>query len=155
VGSPLLEEESYPGLFALLSYLPHPLRVYGTRACPAFATNNDPVNAPQIEAKRPQKRLAREKAHLGWHFAEIVNPVCPPLVLHRYAHPNVLGPRQTGRQLHQSLRSLRQYLERVPACLAHDLENGLDELARDVLVEQIAHRVDEDQPRRRPPERLL
>jgi hypothetical protein len=40
------------------------------------------MNALQIKAKRPQKRLARQEAHVGWHFAEIVNPVYPALVLH-------------------------------------------------------------------------
>ena len=55
------------------------------------------------------------------------------------------GHGELRRQLRQPLGPLRQHLE---ACAsgrsAHDVEHALDELVGHVLVEEVAHRVDED-----------
>ena len=49
--------------------------------------------------------------------------------------------------------TLGQDLELVPMTLLHDRENLLDELNGNVLVKQIAHRVDEDTTRLTPTQR--
>src|SRR5262245_28149737 len=43
-----------------------------------------------------------------------------------------------------SLRALREHLEVMPRSEAHRREDGIDEVIRHVLVEQVAHRVHED-----------
>jgi hypothetical protein len=101
MGSPLLEEESYARFLALSPYVAHPLRLHGSSVWTALSTDNDPVNAPQIKAKRPQKWFARQEAHLGWYFPQIVNPARPRLILDRNAHPHVVGPGQAWRHLCQ------------------------------------------------------
>jgi hypothetical protein len=52
MGSPLLEEEGYVRFPALSPYLAHPLRFHGSSVWTALSTDNDPVNALQIKAKR-------------------------------------------------------------------------------------------------------
>ena len=54
----------------------------------------------------------------------------------------------------QSGRSLGQNLVGVPVRSLHDVADGLDVVVGHVLVEEVAHRVDEDHFRRLPPQRL-
>src|SRR5947207_10992271 len=54
------------------------------------------------------------------------------------------------RKLRQPLMAFGQDLECVMTSLSHHPEDALDVLERDVLVEEIAHRVDEDHPRALP-----
>ena len=49
---------------------------------------------------------------------------------------------------------LREHLIGMPVCLIHDLCNPADVIIRNVFVEQIAHRIDEDHPGGPPAERL-
>src|SRR6266404_4198441 len=51
--------------------------------------------------------------------------------------------------------AFRQNLEFVPVRLFHCVEDVIDELKGDFLVEEIAHRIDEDHLRFAPPQRLL
>lgn len=44
----------------------------------------------------------------------------------------------------EALRSFRKDLESVPGSASHSLEDALDELKRDILVEEIGHGADED-----------
>src|SRR5579864_5717917 len=51
--------------------------------------------------------------------------------------------------------AFRQNLEFVPVRLFHGVENAIDELEGDFLVEEIAHRIDEDHLWFAPPQRLI
>ena len=66
-------------------------------------------------------------------------------VLDAHADPDVLRPGQGGRERGEALVALGQDLEDVMLSLAHRLEDLGDHLIGDVLVEEVAHRVDEDE----------
>lgn len=51
------------------------------------------------------------------------------------------------------LGTFREDLERVMGTGQHDVEDPLDERQRHILLEQVTHRVDEDQSRQLPPQR--
>ena len=65
------------------------------------------------------------------------------------------GQGSAGRERDRALGPLSEHLECVPLRRRHDVEDALDELERHDLVEEVAHRVDEDHPRASPPQRLL
>ena len=71
-------------------------------------------------------------------------------VLHARSHPNVVRPIQSWRIRGRDFRPLRQYLERVLWRVVHGRKHALDEPQRNIFVEQVAHRVDEDQSRLTP-----
>ena len=120
-----------------------------------LAAGDQPVDALEVQVLEPaEERLRRDEAHGGGHLAEVVGAPHPALVLDRHAHPDVLRPRQGGSDLCEPLVALRQDLEGVVAGLGHHGEDLLDELERDVRVEEVAHRVHEDHPRPAPPQRL-
>src|SRR6266536_3796544 len=54
------------------------------------------------------------------------------------------------RNFAQALRALGKDLEGVLRTLAHDRERALDEFERDLVLEKVAHRIDEDHARLRP-----
>ena len=80
----------------------------------------------------------------------MVDPEGVPVVLDAHAHPDVGRPVQVGRERGEPLGALGEYLIGVPRCIGHDREHLLYEVRRHLRVEEIAHRVDEDQPRRSP-----
>ena len=51
--------------------------------------------------------------------------------------------------------ALREHLESVPVGFFHGVEYAVDEWRRNVLVEQVAHGIDEDLPRSFPCQRLF
>jgi hypothetical protein len=61
------------------------------------------------------------------------------------------GIESVGQHRLQAVAALGEHLVGVPVGLHHDLCHGLDVSVRNVLVEQIAHRIDEDHPWSRPP----
>src|SRR3990170_1105364 len=93
MSSPLLEEERYSGLHALVPNVPSPLWFHGARAMPAFSTGDHPVDVSQVQRQGSQQRLTGQEAHGGGHPTQIVDARGPTLVLHRNAHPDVAGPR--------------------------------------------------------------
>jgi hypothetical protein len=79
----------------------------------------------------------------------------PATILDAHADPDVRMPRQRRCELSQALVTLGQDLKRVPMGLSHDLEDLLEVGVRNTLVEEVAHRVDEDHSRPRPLQWLL
>jgi hypothetical protein len=60
-----------------------------------------------------------------------------------------------GRYLQQTLRSLRENLKDMPTRLLHYVEDGTYVPQGNVLVKQVAHGVDEDEPGLGPEQRLV
>src|SRR6266436_958604 len=52
-------------------------------------------------------------------------------------------------------RALCKYLERVPRCALHRIEDAIDKILGNVLMEKVAHGIHEDHAGRAPAERLL
>ena len=107
---------------------------------PGLAAGDQPVDSVEIKTFEPaEERLCRDEAHRGWHLAEVVGPSDPPLVLDRDPHPHVPWPRQERRKFGESLVALSEDLKGVVLGVAHHREDLLDELERDVRVEEVAH----------------
>ena len=69
----------------------------------------------------------------------------------KIGHP----PQLTPQQLAQSLVPFGEDLKYVPVSPSHDVANARDVVGWNVLVKEVAHRVDEDLPRASPVQRLL
>ena len=61
-----------------------------------------------------------------------------------------LSTRQYARLVAHQRATLRQHLEHVPVGPLHRVEDAVNEYRRDLLVEEVAHRVDEDHARTPP-----
>ncbi|MDQ5894849.1 MAG: Response regulator [Actinomycetota bacterium] len=121
-----------------------------------FSTCDQPLNFGQVETFQvPEQWLRRNEPNGGGNFAETICPMNEPTVLDRDAHPNVRMPFEFGCQLSESILSLGKDLEHVMVRLPHHRENLLDVVERNPLMEEIAHRVDEDDPWSLPLQRLV
>ena len=78
-------------------------------------------------------------------------PRCPVRDVLKISHPSEL----TRQQVAHTCIAFGEDLEDVPVGSSHDVADASDEIGRDVFVEQVAHRVDEDLPRPFPVQRLL
>ena len=73
-----------------------------------------------------------------------VSDIDDALILHAHPHPDVRRPGEPIGQLAQAVASLGQDLKGMLRRVEHRIERARDELERHILMEQIAHRVDED-----------
>ena len=118
------------------------------------------MNPIEVElAEVFEQRLNGEEPHAGWGGAEMLDPRQAMFsVLDAHAPPDVQligGIAELGLEhVAQALGALRQDLIRVPVRCLHDADDGENVLVGYVLVEQVAHRVDEDHLRLRPAQRL-
>src|ERR1700689_3701368 len=78
-----------------------------------------------------------------------------PAVLDADAHPDVIGPREIVGERQQAILSFGEDLEHMPVCSLHDLEDRRNVFIRYLLVEEVAHRVDKDEPGAAPSKRLI
>jgi hypothetical protein len=76
-----------------------------------------------------------------------------------YTERNVLKighpPQLTPQQFQESLVALGEDLKNVPVSTSHNVADARDVLEWNVLVKEVAHRVDKDLPRASPVQRLL
>jgi len=136
--------------------LGYPCDVDAAMARPGLATGDQPIDAIEVEPfQRSEQRLGGDEAHRGRRFAQVVSTVPEAAVLDRHAHPDVARPRQLWRELDQPLVPLGQDLEGVLLRAGHHVEHLGDVLIGDVLVEEVAHRVDEHDARAAPAQRHL
>jgi hypothetical protein len=84
-----------------------------------------------------------------------IRPVNEASILDRDAHPDVGSPGEARGELRQPCLALGEDLKGVLLRRDHDLEDPTQVLDRDVFVEEVAHRVDEDRSGTPPPQRLL
>ena len=102
------------------------------------------MDAFQVEAvKRAKKRLQREETNKGAGPTEIVDAVNVFLTLDADTHPNIGCPHEDRIKFREAIRPLSQNLESVPIGSTHNIEDSLNEFNWNVLVEEVAHRVDE------------
>ena len=143
--APLLEEKGDVGELAVISHLNHPLLLKWPRAWPRLAADNHPVNSAQVQAGQgAEQRLQRQELDLRAGLYQVGDSMHIVLRLDADTHPDVIRPFYLGAEFQQALGAFGEHLERVPRCAAHDRECLLDELDRHIAVEQVAHRVDED-----------
>lgn len=125
---------------ALVAELTQPRLIDRPGSMTGLAAGDQPVDVGQIKSEeRAKQRLSGDESHCSRHLAQVVGAADPALVLDRHAHPHVRGPREPRRDLDEVLVTLRQNLEGVLARLSHHREHLLDELERDVRVEEVAH----------------
>ena len=93
-----------------------------------------------------QEQMAseREEFHLGARFAEVVDSERILLRLHADPHPNVRVPIDMAVEFEEAVGPLGKDLELVPMSPAHHVEGAQDVFKRNILMEQVTHRVDED-----------
>ena len=155
VGAPLLEEEWGAAFEALVADGAHPVGAHWAGAGAAFAAGDHPVDAVEVELERAQQRLAGEELDCGGGVAQQGDARGPALVFDGDAHPDVVGPGQRGGELGEPLGALGEHLVAVLVRRLHHLEDLVDVVVGHVLVEEVAHGVDEDGARLRPAERLV
>ena len=146
--APLLEEECDIVLDTSVPDISDPIGFHRPRVRSALASNDYPVYALELQiVERADERLAREEPDSRRNGPQMLDSIIHAVVLDGCANPDVFGPGKPGSELAQPGRPFRQCLEPVPGRLDHGLECAEYEIVRDVLVEQIAHRVDEDEHR--------
>ena len=106
-----------------------------------------------------QEGLSADEANGGRDLAEAVDAPSVPYRLHGDPHPDVVG---NGLHLgasampeDQAISALGENLENVLGRAAHDVEDAIDVLHGDLLMEEVAHAVNEDALGGAPAEREL
>jgi phage protein U len=110
---------------------------------------------PRGPLQAAQERFRRNEANGRRYPSQMVRPGDELPVLDGHTHPDVARPGDSGRQLSKALSSLGQDLEDVLVSLSHGREDGLDEVLGHFVVEEVRHRVREDEPRSFPPQRQV
>ena len=152
--TPLLEEERNVLIDAPVAKLENPTGFDGPGAGARLAADNDPMDALQRQPRyRAEKRFEREKSDGGGNRGQEADAMNVVGVLYGRAHPNVVRPRKVSRQFGGSLGTLRQNLKGMLRCALHDCKTLGDELCRNVLMEEVAHRVHKNHPRTLPVKR--
>lgn len=143
--SPLLEEEGCLGLAALLLNINHPTFLHRAGAGAGFSADDGPIDVLQVQfRKRPEQRFEGEELHVGMRLAQAVDAVDVVLVLDADAHPDVRLPGKLRVEGKQAVGTLGEDLILMPIGAHHDIEDFLDVIVGDFVVEEVAHRVDED-----------
>ena len=95
--APLLEEEGYAGGVTLVAQIAGPGLGHGAGAGAAFAADDQPVDALQVEVgEGAEQGLGAYEADGGGHGAQVVDAEGVALGLHADAHPHVGRPWQVG-----------------------------------------------------------
>ena len=141
-----LEEERHAGRSTGVSKLRYPIQFHRPSVGTGLTTSNDPVNACEIQlAERAEQRLGAHEFHGGGSLAKVIHAERVATRLNAHAHPKVRRPVQLICNSAQSLRSLGEHLVGVLRRLSDDIEDLRDELDGHVLMEEVAHRVHEDE----------
>ena len=149
--------EKHPGAFDALT---HRTERFGDRAL----RFNDDANGVIADMLAPIPRRAPAFAFLDPEGSELEWETVDAIAEHKRGHSPfkveqlILFPTDMGfvrlAPDHPELVT-RIYGHAVLRRAPHDVENVMDELLRDPFVEEVAHRIDEDQPRALPTQRLL
>ena len=149
--SPLLEEERNLSGGASVTKVDQPrfLDWPGTRA--TLTARDQPVDTGEVNLREgTEERFRADEPHGRTDGAEVVDAEGVAGVLHADAHPDVGWPVQIARDVAQPAGAFGEDLVGVLWRVGHHLEHPADEVERHVGMEEIAHRVDEHQPRRAP-----
>lgn len=156
----MFEEEGDGGLLAVIAYRAYPLRLHGPRPWPALPADDDPGDSGEVNLwEWTEERFKGEEACQGRRVLKMPDPGERGLIFDRYPTPDMLrgallpipapevGPHQGT--------ALGEDLEDMPVCRLHCAEHLVNEGRWHLLVEEVAHGVDEDQARHAPRERLV
>lgn len=90
--APLLEEEGHFGSDAQIAYRAGPFELHGSRARSAFAADDDPVDAGEIEGlDRSDEGFDGKEANFGRCLAEMAHAGEFGAVLDRRTEPDMCG----------------------------------------------------------------
>ena len=158
--APLLEEKGDTVLSAQVPNVEDPPFLHGARLRPAFAADDHPVDAVEIEVShRPQERLDGEEPHRGGRRPKMPDSRRRHVILDGHAAPDMRGRRALPVSAPQvcphERAAFREHLELMPVGGLHGVEDAVDEIGWYTLVEQVAHRIDEDPTRPFPRKRLV
>ena len=157
---PLLEEKGDAVLSAQVPDVEDPSFLHGARLWPALPAHDDPRYPIEVDvAHRPQERLDGEEPHRGGRRPKMPDSRRRHVILDGHAAPDMRGRRALPVSAPQvcphERAAFREHLELMPVGGLHGVEDAVDEISRYPLVEQVAHRIDEDPPRPFPRKRLL
>ena len=157
--SPLLEKEIDSFALAGIPDVEDPSFLHGPRAGAGLAADDDPGYSPKIDIPHGfQQRFDGEEPNCGGRRPKMLNARGCPSILNGHAAPDMRGRRALPVSAPQvcphERAAFREHLEHMPVGGLHGVEDAVDEIGRDLLVEQVAHRIDEDPPRPFPRKRL-
>ena len=160
ISAPLFEEKGDTGIEAPISNIAHPIGIDRPRARAAFAADDDPVDAVEVEVLDwADQRFEREEPDHRVGFSQVADARYLAVVLDRGTEPDVVGCLAAliaGVDVAAHQRAaFGEDLEDVLVGLFHGVEHAVDEVNRHVLVKHVAHGVDEDHPRAAPFEGLV
>ena len=156
----MFEEERDTGGAALFLNGGDPFLFQGPGTGAAFAADDDPVDAGEVEgAEVFQQGFDGEEFHGGSGAAEGIDAgQAVAAVFHGDAPPDVRGGggigEATGEQFFHAVGALGENLVSVPVGEAHDGGDFGYVVLRDVLMEEVTHGIDEDAARRGPLQRI-
>ena len=159
--APLFEEKWHALSPTLTAYVDDPFAPHRPCVRATLTAHDYPVDGGQIEsAEVGKQRFDREEPNRSGRFLQRPNagqPVAsifhthPKGNMRQIAHPSELVRQKSA----ESFVPLREHLEDVPVGTPHHLANTPDVLGWNVLVEEVAHRVDEYLSRASPMQRLF
>ena len=158
--APLFKEEGDPFFLTLLLNGGDPLMLQRSGSWAAFATDDDPVDAGEVDgAEIFKKGLDGEELHGGSCPAKGIDAgQAMFFVFDRDAPPDVLRcgriSEATFEKLFQACGTLGKNLIGVPVGDAHDGSNLGDVVFRNAFVEHVTHRIHKDATRSGPFEGL-
>ncbi len=139
-------------LNARVTDAPCPRQLHRPEVWTGLATRDDPINALEVDPTDvAQKGLARKEPNGCWHLAQLVDSREVLRGLYRDAEPHVGWPIETVGESASSNCAFGQNLVGVLWSLSDHIENVLDKRHGHPCVEEVAHRIDEDDPWGTPP----
>ena len=158
--APLLEKERDLGGATLGTDRLHPRGLHGAGAGTAFAADDHPVDSGQVEPPKIfNQRLDGQERHGGRGLAKEIDPgKTVRFVFDADSPPDVRrkggGAQLRPKKLVHPFGPLGKDLVCVPVCGKHHPADHLDVVVRNLLVEEVTHRIDEDLPRAGPADRV-
>ena len=134
--------------------------MHWSRAWPTLTANDCPGYSSEIDVfDRPQERFERDETCLGIDPLKMFDAAGVRCVFNRNAKPDVAwhtpaSVTSTDVVTHERA-ALGQHLVHVPVRALHRIKHPINERPVNVLVEKVAHRIDENHPRPLPLARLL
>jgi len=135
--------------------------VHWTCSCAAFPTDNHPGDLVEIQyAEILERGFDGQESAACWRLPEPVNSRnTVPAILYAHTKPDIrklaYPSELSAKEKTHSFVTLRQNLVGVTLRLPHYLADARDVLDWNVLLEEIAHRVDKDSSRMLPTQGLL
>src|SRR5215212_2221561 len=143
--APLLVEVGDAFSYAPVPYITDPGGIAPPMSSTALTSRDDPVEILEVEfIHRNEEGFGADETDGRRDLAQVVRAPSVVVRLDGDADPDVRWPGQGLSEPGEALGTLGEDLVGVPVGPHHGVEDAMDEVAGDVFVEQIRHRVDED-----------